>query len=156
MKNQDIITLVNGGILAITAHDIPAAHAYKVVKFKQAVRSAFGAIQEAEREMFKEAGISDIAAFNERLKTLRETLSDGGDELKDMESQLERLNALQNELRGEEAKLDGVKGMPYDVWHLLQNENKAVRFGDDTRDVLSGWTEDVLENILWFAPEDIG
>jgi len=155
MKNQDIITLVGNGILAVTAHDIPAAHAYKVLRFKKAVREAFANIQAAEKEMFSEMGIDNTSAFNARLKELRETLGDDTDELDEMENQVARVSELQAELRNEDVALDGVKPMPYDIWHDLQNENKAVSFADGKKDLLTGWTEDVLENILWVAPEDV-
>lgn len=153
MKNQDIINLVSNGIMATTAHDIPARYAYQVLKFKKAVREAFTSIQAAEREMFTSEGVEDTKAFNDRLTELRESLSDNSKELGEMETRLARLNALQAELRGEEATLKNFAPLPYDVWHDLQNENRAVEFCDEKKDILSGWVEDLLENILWIAPE---
>ncbi len=155
MKNQDIINLVSSGIMAITAHDIPARYAYQVLKLKKAIREAFTSIQASEREMFSEAGVNDTKAFNERLNELRESPSVDPKELSEMESRLARLSALQAELRGEEVKLEGIAPMTYVYWHDLQNENKSVEFGDEKRDILSGWVEELLENILWTAPEDI-
>ena len=68
MKNIDIINLANGGILAITANDLDAAHAYKVIKFKKAVKKAFESIVESEKEILKEAGIEDAQAFDKERK----------------------------------------------------------------------------------------
>ena len=48
MKNIDIFNLANAGILAISANDLDAAHAYKVMKFKMAVRKAFESIVSSE------------------------------------------------------------------------------------------------------------
>lgn len=155
MKNKDIITLVNRGVLSVTAHDIPAAHAYKVLKFKKAVRAAMLSFQDAERAIFSDCGVTDTADFNKRLNDLRGKLRDDAEEkeLAVMEETIAEIRGLQEELKNEEVSLD-VKTMPYDVWHELQNENKAVQFGESTRDVLTGEVEELLEGILWETPNE--
>ena len=44
MNKQDIITLVNCGILSMTAHDLKPAQAYKAFKLKKEVEKVFKAI----------------------------------------------------------------------------------------------------------------
>lgn len=155
MKNKDIITLANCGVLSITAHNIPAAHAYKVLKFKKAVRAAMLSFQDAERAIFSDCGVTDTADFNKRLNDLRGKLREEAEdtELAAMEETIAEIRGLQEELKNEEVLLD-VKTMPYDVWHELQNENKAVPFGESTRDVLTGEVEELLEGILWETPNE--
>ena len=155
MKNKDIITLVNRGVLSITAHDIPAAHAYKVLKFKKAVKAAMLSFQDAERAIFSDCGVADTEGFNKRLNELRGRLQNEEEktELAEMEKAIAEIQGLQKELKNEDVVLD-VKTMPYDVWHELQNENKAVPFGELTRDVLSGEVEELLEGVLWEAPNE--
>ena len=51
MKNYQIINLVNNGLLNTTEHDVPAADAYKAYKFRKAVRKAYDAIAEKEKEL---------------------------------------------------------------------------------------------------------
>ena len=156
MKNIDIIALANCGVLSITAHDIPAAHAYKVLKFKRAVKASMAAFQDAERAIFHDCGVSDVAGFNARLNELREKQrsEDENAELHSMEKKIQEIQGLQNELREEDITLAGVKTMPYDVWHDLQNENKSVEISGKTIDVLSGDVEEVLEGVLWDSPEE--
>lgn len=155
MKNKDIITLANCGALSITAHNIPAAHAYKVLKFKKSVRAAMLSFQDAERAIFSDCGVTDTANFNKRLNDLRGKLREEAEdtELAGMEKTIAEIQGLQKELKNEDVVLD-VKTMPYDVWHELQNENKAVPFDELTRDVLSGEVEELLEGVLWEAPNE--
>ena len=155
MKNKDIITLANCGVLSITAHDIPAAHAYKVLKFKKAVKAAMQAFQDSERAIFSDCGVTDTDGFNRRLNELRnkELTKEEKAELSGMEKTISEIHGLQGELKNEDVAID-VKAMPYDVWHDLQNENKAVNIFGKTVDVLSGDVEEILEGILWVDPEE--
>ena len=70
-----------------------------------------------------------------------------------MEKTISEIHGLQGELKNEDVAID-VKAMPYDVWHDLQNENKAVNIFGKTVDVLSGDVEEILEGILWVDPEE--
>lgn len=150
MKKSEIILLVNAGVQAITNHDLSTEHAYKVVKFRKAINNAYEAIAKDEETLRKDAGIEDPQAFDKELKELRESKADEK-RLAELEAQLKRFLELRNEMIKEDVNLD-TKTMPYEAWHTLQNENKAV--GEPKRDLLSGFVEDLLEGILWEAPEE--
>lgn len=150
MKKQTIIVLANAGIAAMTNHSLDTAQAYKVVKFRKALNAALEAIGKDEETIRKDAGIDDPQAFDKELMELRESKSDPK-RLEEMEGQLKRFNELRMEMLKEEVELD-CKTLPYAEWHKLQCENKEV--GDKKIDLLSGWVEDVLEGVLWVAPED--
>lgn len=146
MKTIDILNLANAGILSITANDLDAAHAYKVLKFKKAVKKAFEGIMESEREILKEAGIEDAAAFDKERKELIES---GGNpkRLEEMNKQLSRVLELRGNLYKEDVELD-CKAIPFEQFHALQCENKDL----DHKPLNT--FEDLLEGVLWEAPND--
>lgn len=146
MKNIDILNLANTGVLAITANDLDAAQAYKVLKFKKAVRKAFEAIIESERDILKEAGIEDGQAFDKERNELRENGSNP-ERLAELDKQFSRFMELRNNLYKEDVELD-CKAMPYEQFHILQKENKEVQ--GKPLNVF----EDVLEGVLWEAPNE--
>ncbi len=154
MKKQTIIVLANAGIAAMTNHSLDTAQAYKVVKFRKAFNAALDAIAEDQKALLKESGIGeDTQSFNKEMDELRKANRTPEQEakLKEMEAQLKRYNEMNGELIKEEVTLD-CKAMPYEDWRKLQNENKEV--GDKKVDLLSGYVEDVLEGVLWVAPEE--
>ncbi len=150
MKKQTIIVLANAGIAAMTNHSLAPEHAYKVVKFRKALTAALEGIGKDEETIRKDAGIDDPQAFDKELGELRESNANPK-RLEEMEAQLKRFNELRMEMLKEEVELD-CKTLPYAEWHKLQCENKEV--GEDKRDLLSGWVEDVLEGVLWVAPKE--
>lgn len=159
MRNSDIIFLVNAGVRLTTAHTLPAASAYKAYKFRKAVGDALNAISASEQGLLQEAGIAEPGAFDARVAELnakRDKLT--ADELAELDGLEKKLSAflgLRAQLYEEEADLEGVKRMTYADWRLLQDENKAVKGGDGKeRDVFSGRTEELLEGVLWEAPEE--
>ena len=111
MKTIDILNLANAGILSITANDLDAAHAYKVLKFKKVVKKAFESIMESEREILKEAGIEDAAAFDKERKELMESGSNPK-QLEEMNKQLSRVLELRSNLYKEDVELD-CKTIPF-------------------------------------------
>lgn len=141
MKNIDIINLANGGILAITANDLDAAHAYKVIKFKKAVKKAFESIVESEKEILKEAGIEDAQAFDKERKELVKSGSNP-ERLGEMDKQFSRVLELRSNLYKEDVELD-CKVIPFEQFHALQRENKDLK-----RKPLNVF-EDILEGVLW-------
>ena len=156
MKKGELIFLVNSGVQTITNHELEPAHAYKVVKFRKAVAKALDALAKDEDAIRSDAGIPDAAVFDKELKELREAEHRTEVQqvrLDEMETMLKRFLDLRSELMGEELTLD-CKTLPYEEWHKLQNENKARDIGGRKVDVLSGHVEDLLEGILWAAPED--
>ncbi len=156
MKKSDIIILSNFGVGLITNHNIPVEHAYKVVKFRKALTSALESIGKDEEALRKDTGIEDAKAFDDELKNLREKISRTDEEqarLDEMEAQLKRFVELRNEMLNEDVDLN-IKTMPYEAWHALQKENCEREINGKKADILSGYVEDLLEGVLWEAPEE--
>lgn len=146
MKTIDILNLANAGILSITANDLDAAHAYKVLKFKKAIKKAFESIMESEQEILKEAGIEDAVAFDKERKELIESGSDKK-RLEELNKQLSRVLELRGNLYKEDVELD-CKAIPFEQFHALQCENKDL----DHKPLNT--FEDLLEGVLWEAPNE--
>lgn len=153
MKKQTIIMLANAGVQSITNHTLDAAQAYKVVKFRKAFNAILEAIGEDEKTMLKEAGIEDPMSFNKELEELRnaQRTPEQEEKFKDMSNKLQRYSDLHEEMLKEEATID-CKPLPYEEWHKLQCENCCV--GEGKKDLLPSFVEDMLEDILWKAPEE--
>lgn len=147
MKKLEILSLRNAGILAISANNLDAAHAYKVLKFKRAVKAALDGIMESERAILEEVGIKDAEAFDKEREELRRS-GENPERLEELDKQMERLVGLREVLYKEDVTLEGVKTLPYDQWHTLQAENKS-----QPHRPLNVF-EDLLEGILWAAPEE--
>lgn len=145
MKTIEIINLANSGILSITANDLDAAHAYKVLKFKKAVKNAFLDAIESEKDIIKEAGIEDPQAFDKEREELRENGSNP-ERLQELNDKFSRLMELRQNLYNEDVALDG-KTIPYEQFHVLQQENKNIQGKP-----LNAF-EDLLEGVLWDEPE---
>ena len=141
MKNIDLLNLVNAGILGITANDLDASQAYKVLKFKRAVKRAFSDVAESERGLLSEVGIADPGAFDKE----RQDCTDP-ERKAELDKTFDRFNELRKNLYEEEVKLD-CKTLPFDAFHALQRENKAQKAAP-----LNAF-EDVLEGVLWESPE---
>ena len=154
MKKSDLLFLAQIGVQNITNHSLDPAHAYKVVKFRKELNAALEALGKDEEALRKDAGIEDAQAFDDELKALRdnnERTEEQNKKLDEMEAQLKRFVDLRVEMLKEDAVID-CKAMPYAEWHKLQNENKE--FGPQKLDILSGYVEDILEGVLWAAPEE--
>lgn len=145
MKNKDISNLVQTGLLGISANDLDTANAYKVMKFKRSVKKAFESLAEAEKDLLKEAGIEDGAAFDKELARLRKDNSEP-EKRKELEQKLSRYLSLRDALFEEEVTLD-CKTIPFEQFHILQRENK------DINGKPLNLFEDILEGVLWIEPE---
>ncbi len=156
MKKATLPVLANAGVLAITNHDLDPAHAYKVVKFRKALFNALNALTKDEDELRKDAGIEDAYAFDKELHELRnkKDRSEAQEaKLNEMEATLKRFIDLRAQMMDEDLVLD-CKTLPYAEWHKLQCENKEKDVNGKKTDILSGYVEDVLEGVLWIAPEE--
>ncbi len=147
MKNQDIVALNTAGILSITANDLEASDAFKVIKFKRAVKKALEDIISIESGALKELGVKDIIAFNNEHVKLQENPSSDPKRLEELDAIYERFREIQKPLYNEDAKLEGVEALSFPVFHALQKENR-----DLPRRPLNVF-EDVLEGVLWCATE---
>lgn len=147
MKNIDILNLANTGIFLISANTLDAAHAYKVIKFKGAVRKIAEAVYEEQKAIAKEAGIEDTAAFDKERAELRKTNSNP-ERLAELDKQLSRFIELRENFYKEPVELEGVKTIPYEQFFALQKENKDLE-----KKPLEAYA-DLLEGVLWAAPEE--
>lgn len=156
MKNDDVITMINAGIMTATSHSLPLGSAYIVTKFKGEINRLFMAYNEKNQALLGECGIEDAQAFDKRRKELTDKKE--GDklnsaekkELEKLNSQLDRLVGLRGELIYDDAHLN-IKPMPYKDWYLFKEENKAIKIDNYE---LFELVEQKLEDILWKAPED--
>lgn len=147
MKNIDILNLANTGVFLISANTLDAAHAYKVIKFKGAVRKVAEAVDEEQKAIAKEAGIEDTATFDKERAELRKTNSNP-ERLAELDKQLARFIELRENFYKEPVKLEGVKTIPYEQFFALQKENKDLEGKP-----LEAYA-DLLEGVLWVAPEE--
>ncbi len=157
MKKQDIVRIVRAGCLDISNHSLNTAHAYKVVKFRKSLRAAVRSIDEDTENCRQDAGIKDASAFDKELFELRKNKERGAEQqerLNEMEDALRRFHGLREQMLEEEIEFDGVKALPYEEWRLLQDENKEKEINGRKVDILSGEIEDLLEGVLWTAPEE--
>ena len=146
MRNIDILNLAKADIFSVSANTLEAAHAYKVVKFKGAIRKALVSIEEANAEIAKEANIEDVKEFDRELNSLRQTGRDPV-RLAALEKKLSQLDKLRAAMYKDDAKLDGVKTIPYDQFFALQKENKELPHRP-----LEAFA-DILEGVLWEVTE---
>lgn len=156
MKNSDVVYLVNSGVQLTTGHSLSNASAYKAFKFRKVLSSILNSVSEGEKGLLTEVGIEDASKFDERLAVLRTTEKPTEEEVKELETmqaQLEKYSGLRDQLYNEEADLSSVKAMNYDDWRKLQNENKEVEVNGVKKDVFSGKVEELLEGVLWAAPD---
>ena len=131
MKNLDIITLVNSGVITITALTLDSANSYKVIKFRNAVRKALANIEDTEKSILSDLGISDPQEVESRAKELSEKdrTPEETKEFEELTSKIRKFNETRMEMLKEEVTLDGVKAMPYEQWHLLRKENMPKEDG---------------------------
>ena len=153
MKNWEIRFIVENGILNITSHDLDAANAYKVVRFKSCIRTASDSLTAMEESVIKEVGIDNPAYFNERRNELtkKENLTESEiEELQGLNAKMMRYNELVAIQLNADAGIES-NPMPYEQWKVLQDENRNIKVGDAELLILS---EASLEDILWRAPEE--
>ena len=156
MKKKEILFLINSGVQSVTNHDLTATEAYKVVKFRKALNSAFEAIGEDEKAIAKDCDIEDLDAFFKEFNELqlkKDPSKDEKERLNGMAEKNKRFQELEKQILEEDVTLE-CKTLSYDDWHKLQNENRDKEVLGRKVDVLSGRVEDLLEGILWAAPEE--
>ena len=155
MKNLDILIMINSGIGNITNYDLSAANAYKVMKFRNIVTKKFEEIQEKEKQLLEDAGITDPQTFDARFKELREK-EDRTDaensELDELNTKYDKWNQNRIDMLNSDVVLDGVKTISFDDWHALRKENRPK--DEKSTDPLNNYVESILENVLWKAPEE--
>lgn len=58
MKYKDIIALVQGGLMAASAHSLPVEHYYKFHKFRRVVARAYEELGKEQEALMKEMGVT--------------------------------------------------------------------------------------------------
>lgn len=143
MKNSDIIAAVQGGFLQSTANTLPASEAYKHGKLRRALKKAYEALAEAQKEMIKDEGVEDYNAL------LREYAEKKSDEAK---AKIERIGELLAKSGEDDTPLEGVVPLSWENWHALRAEN-AAKGSDGKQDLIPNAVEDALLGIGWKEPE---
>ena len=143
MNKADIINLVHAGVPGITNLTLDGKHAYKVLKFRRALLAVHGQIRDEFSAIFKEAGIEDPQAFDKELAELREKAKPYTDAGKEIPAE------IGGRLMKIEATFARYKALEGEDFHALQKENEKI-----CPALAHGYVEDVLEGVLWTAPED--
>lgn len=148
MNNRELLIVAESGILNATNKSLDVASAYKVVKFRQVVKSALSRFQDSELNLLKECGINDPSAFDEELGMLREKKRTKDEEkrFKELAEILGKYLGMRDELLKEDADVSEAKVMPYEQWHAFLKENESLN--------VTAEIEDLLEGILWVAPAE--
>ena len=156
----EVLAIVNAGMLDVSARTLPTRERYNVFDLKQQLREALKKLDERGKELLKECGIEDAAAFDARNEELRGKVKDGsitGEEQKELdgnEAKLATYFAQRNEMRKDTIKME-VRPIGCEAWFALRDENTAVK-GEDGRehDLLPDWAESILFNKFWLAPQE--
>lgn len=158
MKKQQVVDLINSGILYISSHDIAPEHAYKVFQLKRALQKAHEQIEDERKEILKSVGFND--EFNEKLAAINakrrksEPLSMEEEKIVAQSSKMHsKANDLLEQLYKDSLELN-IKTIPYDTWRELQKENRNKAVGDKELDLLGGPAEVLLADIFWREPEN--
>ena len=158
MKKVDIITLINCGILSMTAHDLKPAQAYKAFKLKKEVGKAFKEIQEEQKGIREDNGLTEdveskVKGIIDKMNMRSSVTEDEKQEVLAHNELQRKVSSLYREANTEEVTLD-IKPIPYEDWRKLQEENRHKAIGEKEFDILGGEAEIILETIFWDAPTE--
>ena len=158
LKNQLIKALSESGLENTTDHELSAANAYKVIRFRDEVAKAYKDIEEKRVKLVKENLGED---FEEKSKTAE------GKEKEELDKKLVRFSQLYNELMNDETELN-IKTIPFEEYHALAKENKQtpiqIPTGEKDKDgrpkMRQGYLDFFtvfrkdLKDILWVEPAE--
>lgn len=148
MKNRDILKLVNGGILAATAHSLPVEHFYKWFRFRRELEKAYLAIDREQAALMKECGVT------------RETVNLVPEERRKLPPEVQEkvagFEAVNGRLLDEEAAIKLPARIPAELYKGIYDENRAVPFAGGRVDVFANMAVEaaVLENLFTEIKED--
>lgn len=159
MQKQDVINLINCGILHMSAHELGPEHAYKVFILKRQLEKAYNAITDEQNAILNEVGIDD--SFKQKATDINKKTSnkevltiEEREWLSNVSAIQQSADKLMQEMQKSEITIDGLKTIPYETWRELQKENRAKLIGDKAVDILGGPAEIILADIFWKAPEE--
>ena len=155
----EITALVNGGFLNVTARTLPTSDRYSVFDFKQKLREVLETKDRRDKELVRECGIEDAAAFDARNEELRKKTDLTEDERRELDAnraKLETVMEQRREMLSDKVELD-VRRIGCGSFFRLCDENAAVRVKDGDgkeREVclIPDWAERLLFGKLWTAP----
>ena len=158
MIKQDIITLVNCGILSMTAHELGTKEAYKAFKLKKEVERVFKEMQDEQKAIREENGLTEEVVNNiqkimDKINLKANVTEDERQQLLTYNEQNRVVAGLLKEANQCEVTLD-IKTISYEDWRTLQTENRAKDINGRTFDILGGEAEVVLEGIFWEEPKE--
>lgn len=134
MKQTLVRQIAESGIMTASANTLDAAQAYKVLRWKSAIRKAYEDQEEHRKNILKEVFTEDEL-----------TRLNSGNTDEELQPKLQRFSDLYSSLMGEEVNLD-LKKIPYEAWHALSKENSFKL----------GVLETELEGVLFDAPKEEG
>ena len=159
MRKQDVINLINFGILHVSAHELGPEHSYKVFHMKRTFELANKAISDEQDAILKDAGIDDTfrqkaADINKKLLNKEALSIEEREWLDKANSMQQNVDKLLREMLKADIEIPALKAIPYEVWRELQKENKSKTINDRVVDILGGPAEILLAEIFWKAPEE--
>ena len=155
----EITALVNSGFLSVTARTLPTADRYNVFDFKRKLREALETKDRRDKELVRECGIEDAAAFDARNEELRKKTDLTEEERKELDgnrAKLETVMEQRREMLSDKVKID-VRRIGCGSFFRLCDENAAVSVkGGDGKErevcLIPEWVESLLFGKLWTAP----
>lgn len=137
MTNQDILNLVNGGILVASAHSLPVEQYYKWYKFRRQIERQYQHIDAEQAAIMKECGIQP-GGFEEASKDA-----------------LARFDEMNKKMMKEEVDIKIIAPIPYEFYRGVYDENRAVDLGYKKVDVFANIrVEDVILQTLFKGGEN--
>lgn len=158
MIKQNIITLVNCGILSMTAHDLGAKEAYKAFRLKKEVERIFKEILDEQKAIKEDNGLTEevmnnIQKIMDKVNVRANATEDERQLLLDFNEKNRVVTGLIKEANKSEVTID-IKTISYEDWRTLQEENKAKEINGKTYDILGGEAEVILEGVFWEEPKE--
>lgn len=148
MKNRDILKLVNGGILAATAHSLPVEHFYKWFKLRRELEKAYLSLDKEQAVLMKECGVT------------REMVDLKPEERKklppEVQEKIENFDVVNGKLLDEEATIKLPARIPVELYKGIYDENRAVPFAGVRVDVFANMAVEaiILETLFTEIKED--
>lgn len=156
MKYSDVIVFVKCDIKSAASHTLSVNGAYSLTRFKIEIDRLFSDYIKKSEAFANEAGIKDTAAFDARMNELKAKEQEKklnkteAAEYKDAKEKLAKAVAMRNKLENEDVDIV-CRPMSYEDWHKFKEENQGMKWQGYELFVIS---EQLLENILWKAPEE--
>ncbi len=158
MKKIDVIKLVNAGIISMTAYELSPAHHYKAFKLKKEVEKAYREIEDEQRGIREEHGITEelvdkVRKIVEKSQQRKEVTDVENAIVTDYNEKSRTANKVIEFAAEQEINLD-IKTIPFLEWRKLQAENRAKKIGDKEVDILGGIAEIILADVFWIEPQE--